>query len=367
MATPPLGPRLASASQDGSLAVVGWSVTDYRRFVTYDFPNPSGALGIGTHVVDSNQGVIYAQIPAPLPPPPPPSSASACLPDGRCVTVTNAPSTTPSAATEPPTLQIVDADNLTVQERFRLAENLGGRSVLSAAGDRMYSISESGVTVFPVGSALRTARRLAVSKEDVIFQTNSCDRRVTTQQINITNPGGGATGFGLRVLPAGSKISISQSSAVTPATVRISYSPLDFQNTKGTANIQVQVVTADGVNVHPTQPMLTNPALPINVAQVIRVLVNNHDTDQRGSVISIPGTLVDILPDKDRDRYYVLRQDKNQVLVFNAVTNSQTATLRTGNVPTQMAMTRDGKYLLVGSDARSISLFSISTRCSRTS
>src|SRR4029079_10473710 len=171
-----------------------------------------------------------------------------------------------------------------------------------------------------------------------------------------------ATGFGLRVLPAGSKISISQSSAVTPATVRISYSPLDFQNTRGTASIQVQVVTADGVNVDPTQPTLTNPALPINVAQVIRVLVNNHDTDQRGSVINVPGTLVGVLPDNGRDRYYVLRQDKNQVLVFNAVTNSQMATLRTGNLPTQLAMTRDGKYLLVGSDsAQYISVFDLDT------
>ena len=360
-ASPPLGPRVVSVSRDGSLTVVGWGVTDYRRFVTYDFPTPSGLLSVGTHVVDSAAGVIYAQIPVPLPAPPPPASASACLPDGRCLTISDPPGTIPPAPTEPATLQMVDADNLTIRERFRLAENLAGRSVLSAAGDRMYSISESGVTVFPVGSALRTVRRLAVSKEDVIFQTNSCNRGIATQQITITDPGGGATHFTLSAAP-GSKISISQSSGVTPATVRISYNPIDFQNQKGTTIIPVRVITSDGINVAPTLPAATDPRSPVNVAQVFRVLVNNHETDQRGSVINVPGTLVDILPDNARDRYYVLRQDKNQVLVFNAVTNVQTATLRTGNYPTQMAITRDGKYLLVGSDsAQYISVFDLDT------
>ena len=40
---------------------------------------------------------------------------------------------------------------------------------------------------------------------------------------------------------------------------------------------------------------------PVNVAGVIRVLINNHDVDQRGSIIGVPGTLVDILPDNARE------------------------------------------------------------------
>src|SRR5262249_16939073 len=66
---PPLGPRLVSPSRDASFVIEGWAVRDYRRFVSYDFPNPSGALSIGSHVVDSSAGVIYAQVPPPLPPP----------------------------------------------------------------------------------------------------------------------------------------------------------------------------------------------------------------------------------------------------------------------------------------------------------
>jgi hypothetical protein len=105
-----------SVNKDGSLAVGGWAVNDYRRNVTYDFRNPGGLLSLGTHVIDSAAGVIYAQVPPAVPAPPPPASATACLPDGRCVTVTNAPSTTPAAVTAG-FVSIVDADNLAVRER----------------------------------------------------------------------------------------------------------------------------------------------------------------------------------------------------------------------------------------------------------
>ena len=66
--------------------------------------------------------------------------------------------------------------------------------------------------------------------------------------------------------------------------------------------------------------------------------------------MDIPGKVVDVLADPKRNVYYVLRQDKNQVLVFNAANNTQTATLRTCTTPTGMAITFDQQYLLVGCD-----------------
>ncbi len=64
-------------------------------------------------------------------------------------------------------------------------------------------------------------------------------------------------------------------------------------------------------------------------------------------------------PDPVRgNQFYVLRQDKNRVLVFDASTHQQLATLRTSNNPMQMAITPDGSYLLVGhNDAQIISVF----------
>ena len=59
---------------------------------------------------------------------------------------------------------------------------------------------------------------------------------------------------------------------------------------------------------------------------------------------------MDLLADPARNRFYILRQDKNQVLVFAGATYKQIGTLRTGNTPTQMALTLDRQYLLVGND-----------------
>ena len=96
----------------------------------------------------------------------------------------------------------------------------------------------------------------------------------------------------------------------------------------------------------------SSPAQAVNVPPPVRVLINSRQPDQRGSFVDIPGTLVDLLadPNINRARYYVLRQDMNQVLVFNSKNNTQIATLRTGNTPKGMAVTFDQHYLLVGCD-----------------
>ncbi len=172
----------------------------------------------------------------------------------------------------------------------------------------------------------------------------------------ITDPGGGHTDF--KLISSNPGILVSQSSGVTPATVSVSYDPVAFQNVKGTTTIQLQVASIGGVNVLSTQDGSSN----LNVALNIRVLINNHDPDQRGSIIHVAGVLTDILPDPGHDRYYILRQDKNQVLVFDAGTNAQIATLRTSNVPTQMAITNDGKWLLVGHEAAQfLAVFNLDT------
>ena len=82
----------------------------------------------------------------------------------------------------------------------------------------------------------------------------------------------------------------------------------------------------------------------------VRVLINNRNPDQRGTFINVPGTLADILADPVRDRFYVLRQSRNEVLVFEGTNQTQLAVLKTYNNPMQMAITFDRKHLLVGHD-----------------
>ena len=116
-----------------------------------------------------------------------------------------------------------------------MPENLAGRSVLDAAGQMMYSISDSGVIVLPVG-LLDRSPRLAASQEDVVFRGGFCDRRVMTQNIAITSAGGLRVPFSLVTSAPG--IEISPSSGVTPANVGIRVDPNVFQNQKGTVAVQ---------------------------------------------------------------------------------------------------------------------------------
>ena len=90
----------------------------------------------------------------------------------------------------------------------------------------------------------------------------------------------------------------------------------------------------------------------MNLPPQVRLLINTRDFNQRGQILNVPGKLVDMLADPVRGRFYVLRQDKNLVLVYDMITLQQVAAplLRTGNTPTQMAITTDQKYLMVGND-----------------
>ncbi len=315
--SPPAGPRVVSLSDDGSLASLAWWVQDATFTTTAQFANPSGLLNIGSTAIDSARKLIYAQMP----------------PSGTLAT----------ANTSAPILQIDDQDNLTVEDQLQLPENLAGKSLLTNDHSRMYSVSDSGVTVLPVGN-LSAWPRLASSTEDLAFRGNYCIRGVETQTFTITDPGGGSTPF--TITPSATGIAVSPSSGVTPATVTVAVDPNAFQSQKGTVTAALTITSSVAVNMPPA----------------VRVLINSQDPSQRGAFVDVPGALVDLLADPARNTFYVLRQDKNQVLVFNAANNTQTATLRTCTTPKSMAITFDQQYLLVGCDnSHYMSMFNLDT------
>lgn len=313
--TPPLGPRTVSVAKDGSFYLAGWTLNDADGWLISQFPNPSGVLNIGSHAVDSLRGLVYAQM----------NTAAAAATGG-----TGSP-TNPAPAGPPPVLQVLDASNLTVLERYRLAENLTGKSVMRSDYSVMYSISDSGLTVFPIGT-LAKQNRLSASVEDLVFRGTFCNRSITSQQMAVIDPGGNRTDFTVSSDTQG--VTATASSATTPATVKISVDPVVFQNQQGTI----------------TAILTFKSSSAVNIPQPVRVLINNKEPDQRGSVVNIPGKLVDILADPTKDRFFILRQDRNQVLVFDGGTNNQIAALKTANTPTQMAISFDRRYLLVGND-----------------
>jgi uncharacterized protein (TIGR03437 family) len=301
VADPPLGPRTVSVTAEGDRWLAGWGVFDNRGLLA-QFADPSGELEIGSHAIDSARNTIYAQV-----------------------------TKREDSENTIPQLQVVDADNLRVRERLKLKENLSGKGVLSADGATMYALSESGLTILPVGS-LDSLARVKASKEDVVFRGSGCSPTVVTQQVEITNPGGGSTPFKLKASASG--IRLSQTSGTTPATIQISVDPDSFQDTRGTTVASIDITSTTAVNV----------------IQPVRVLINLQDPDQRGSSVNVPGRLVDLLADPQRNRFFVLRQDANEVLVFDGGSYQQVATLRTGNTPTSMAFTFDRRYLMIGND-----------------
>ncbi|HVO97166.1 MAG TPA: hypothetical protein VMT15_03825 [Bryobacteraceae bacterium] len=329
--TPPPGPSVVSLSQDGSLATFFWSVQDTNFHTIAQFSNAAGLFQIGSALIDSSRNLIYAQIPV----------------TGYAATGNYAANT--------PILSIVDSDNLSLEDQIQLPENLAGRSLLSADNSTMYSISDSGVMVLPVGS-FASYPRLHASVEDLLFLGNFCSRSSLTRTFTITDPGGGHTPFSISA--SGPGITVSPSSGVTPAVITVSVDPNAFAASKGTVAAFLTITSSVAINASPASP---NPSL------TVRVLVNSQDPSQRGAIVDVPGIVVDVLADPKRNVYYVLRQDRNQLLVFNASNNVPTATLRTCNTPKSMAMTFDQQYLLVGCDnAHIMSVFDLDLLVAKT-
>jgi uncharacterized protein (TIGR03437 family) len=291
-----LGPRVVSLNHDGSLVMAGWVMISTSGFGNY-FPQHTNQFSVGSSAFDDSRGLLYAQIPV--------------------------------VEGEAPTLMVVTSNNLTLQERLQLPENLSGKSVLSSDSNTLYSISESGVTIMPVGS-LAHEPQVVAQQEDLVFRGSFCNQGISTQQLTIVDPGGNNTPFSLASDTSG--VSVSPRTGVTPAVVTVSVDPSAFVSQTGTVAAHLIIQSGAAINVIPS----------------VRVLVNNAAPNQVGSFIDIPGTLTDIVADPARSRFFVVRSDKNAVLAFDGTNYSQIASIPTGNQPTTMAISFDQQYLLVG-------------------
>ena len=299
LASGSLGPRVVSLNQDGSAVMVGWIMLNHGA-ITNSVPQSTDQFSVGTSLFDDSRGLIYAQIPA--------------------------------TTGEPPVLQVLAEDNLTVIQKLKLPENTKGKSVFNPQSSVMYSISDSGVLVLPVGY-LDSMSRVTTSVPSLFFRGNFCDSNAISRTFTVLDPGIVQSGFSFK--PASPGVTVSPMVGVTPATVTVTVDPSAFATLHGTQSIDLGLSSPDA----------------LNVIDPVRVLVNHPDPNQRGTILEVPGTLVDILADPARDRYYVLRQDNNTLLVFDGTNNTVLKTLRTNNVPTSMAISFDKQYIYIGHDA----------------
>ncbi len=319
VSSPSLLPRV-SVSADGTSAMIGWAQFNINGYLTSRYPNVISSLNITGHVYDSNNGIIYGQFP------------DSSQPSGPAAG---------SVSTGTPAMLVMDADNLTVRDRITIPEDMVGRAVIDSSSSTLFAVSESGVMVLPVGS-LSKYPRIASGVEDVLIQTNFCNRSSVTQNLTITDPGGNHTDFS--VTPSQAGVIVSPSSGVTPATIHVSVDPTAFACTNGTTPVTLNLSSASAVN----QP------------RPVRVLMSNPDQDQRGTIVDVPGNLTDILPDPVRNRFYIIRADQNQVQVYDGGSNQQIAVFRTQTTPSMMAMTIDQNYLLVGhNDSQLVTVYDL--------
>ena len=157
--SPPAGPRSVAVDQNAINVLTDWGLQHYlpdsESYLLAEFPRPNGAFNIGSHAWDLTRNLIYAQVPTP---------------DDTSV------------------LHVMATDNLTVQERLQMAEDLSGKSQMSSDGQVMISASVSGVTILPIGQLPNTAQ-VGASQEAVLFAADSCNQLTLSQTNNIVSLG----------------------------------------------------------------------------------------------------------------------------------------------------------------------------------
>lgn len=310
--SPELGPRQITANQNGSDIMAGWALfgLDPRLILRAQYANQSGRMDAGSLAYDWRRNVVYAQ----------------------AELAENADQPTPS---QPALLHVMDTDNLAIRERLQLPRFLAGRSVFTPDMGTLFSIADGGVLRFDL-DAMTAAPRLHSSVESLYFQGSgpTCAGTVVTQTFEVHNPNGGAVDFKISLPENTQGIKASPMTGTTPAVITVEVDLTSYLGRKGTTVV----------------PLTLTSKAAVNAAPEILLNINNRDADQRGRVINVAGRLVDVLSDPQRGRFYVLRQDKNLVLAYDANSMEQVAQLRTGNTPVRMAITQDKQYLLVAND-----------------
>ena len=306
VASPPFGPRAVSVNQDGSQFIAGWILFNLNLAIEgvslAEVPYPLGDFRLGGFAYDWSRNVIYGDIPL--------------------------------SATEPPVMHLFATDNLTVMGRIQLPRMIAGRTLFSSDMNTVYAISDEGIMILPVGS-LVTAPQVVAQQEDLLFLSNMCNSTAVTQTLNVEDLGGNNTPFTLSLPSGTSGIHITPMSGTTPAQVQISVEVALFQSSQGTTTVPLTITSPNAINIPPP----------------VRLLINARDLNQRGQVVDVPGTIVDILTDPVRNRVYLLRQDQNEVLVYDTTTLQPVGEpLRTGNTPVSMAFMQGASELIVSND-----------------
>jgi len=264
------------------------------------------------------------------------------------------PSQTPSATASVGQLMLTDPDNLLIRMGLQMPENLAGKMVISADGNTIYALSDSGFTVLPVGSISQGP--LAMPASTVVLLTkDQCGvfAQSSSAAVAINNPGRG------RVTATAQLLTTNQATPTSAPTARPSASGNGAQVT---FTFNPAAARTLGTLAPPADFQIQSPEA-INIPNRVRVYQNNRDSDARGMVVPIPvgglsgEAFPDLVFDQGRQRIYIANEGLNRLEVYDIGQQAFLAPIKVGQMPVSMALTPDGSTLYVAnSGGESISI-----------
>lgn len=313
-----------------------------------------------------------------------------------------APIQNPAARANVTQLMVNDADNLLILDGLQLPENLAGKMILSADGNTIYALSESGFTIIPLNEVSRNPL-LEPASSAVLLATDQCNSAPegTRQTVNLLNlgrstgpvtatatlvqtlggvavpglgivgPGGGAPGGGVIIIAptvpipgAGTIPGLTNPQQVTQQTAP---SLRVIRNGQDTAfDIAFNFVNARGLGTPAAHDYLITSPQAINMPATIRVFQNSRNTESRGDLIPVRQAispnegLTDIVVDAVRNRLYISNSGMNRVEVFDTRGKRFLASIKVGQLPRSLAMSPDSSTLYVAnSGGESISMIDL--------
>src|SRR5439155_11445827 len=129
---------------------------------------------------------------------------------------------------------------------------------------------------------------------------------------------------------------------VAPANLQVTFDPRSTLTAVIRATSQANVI-------------LTSPEA-INIEPTVSVNLNFRDVDQRGTIVAVNGTLVDILADANRSRVYIADSLNSQILVFDTARQGFLSPVEVGAQPKSMALVGNNLMAVATSAAETISV-----------
>ncbi len=319
------------------------------------------------------------------------------------------PVTSPASPANVTELLVNDPSNLRIQTGLQMPENLAGKIVSTAAGDKLYGISDSGFILLPIGS-LSQSPLISVDNSTLLVATDQCGAvaNLNSVAVNVSNSGsgritvnvqsytvpstagvtgvggfngpGGTTiilptpggGVGIPILgggitPGGGTATAGTATAATTTNTASTGPTFQLgQNSNGGVAVTFSYnpnAAKAGLGTNGESDFLIQSPEAINIAPNVRVFQNNRNAEARGQVfpvsqnISAAEALMDILMDSNRRRIYITNSGLNRIEIFDMVQQQFLTPVKVGQLPHNMAFGTDGNTLYVAnSGGESISI-----------